>query len=187
MPSLSRTAETQGALQRGATGRLKTEMRAKVIDDAAQLFRCLDHEAAALPGIDQRFDFGFESGNLAGCQRHLVLTLRIPNYEAIECLRRYVGREKRERPQPQSASGFHGSAQMAAVATLNGGAGRHREVRIPSMQSSYASGQQIESSWHAPNRIVNFRRAIQRHDHIIQALDDLVRIPLDQESRCSAG
>jgi hypothetical protein len=36
------------------------------------------------------------------------------------------------------------------------------------MQSSYASGQPIEGSWHTPNRIVSFRRPIQRHNHVIR-------------------
>ena len=55
---------------------------------------------------------------------------------------------------------------MGAVAALHGGARRHRELRVRSMKCGYACRQQIERSWYAPDRIVNFRRAIQtRRSH----------------------
>src|SRR5271156_3360907 len=49
------------------------------------------------------------------------------------------------------------------------------------MQSAYTGGKQIKSSRDSPNLVVNFRRTIQRYDHVVQAVDDLVRIPLNQE------
>src|SRR3984885_15812816 len=76
---------------------------------------------------------------------------------------------------------------MPAIAALNGGARRQGEVRISLMQSGYPRGQQIKGSRHAPDGIVNFFRAVQRHDYIVQVLDDLVRIPLEQEPGAEEG
>jgi hypothetical protein len=59
-------------------------MRLEMIDNAAQFFGRLDHEASAFTLIDEGLDLGFEDGNLGGRERDLILTFRTPQGGAIE-------------------------------------------------------------------------------------------------------
>src|ERR1700733_11687634 len=50
------------------------------------------------------------------------------------------------------------------------------------MESGDAGSQQIKGSRNASNGIVSFGRAIQRHDHVVQTIDDLVCMALNEEA-----
>ena len=167
----------------GRYRRLKAQMRPEMTGYAPQLFRSFHHEAAALASIDQGLDLTFESGDLVRCERHLFLTLWSPTVGTIERFRRYVRRKKRDGRQPEPAGRFYRRPQMGVVQSLHGGARRNRELGFPLMERLDSSGQQIEGSRHASNRIVYFGVAIERHDDIVQALDDLVRIAPQQKAR----
>ena len=189
MPSLSTTAETQGALQRGATGESETEMGPKVSRRCAAAFQASQRRSgrtlrrrSALPLRIRERKSGRAPAPLGSDVARSKCWRRLNASDDTSAARNET------RLQSQSASGFHGGAQMAAVAALNGGAAGHREVadsfdaarlrQRPADQRLPARGESHREFRGGPSK---------RHDHVIQAFDDLVRIAFDQQSRAQQG
>ena len=81
VPSVSTTADTQGALQGGATGSIWPRPARKWWTMRRSFFRRFGDERPALVVLNQPFDLFLEDRNVLRAQRHFRGTRRLPSQE----------------------------------------------------------------------------------------------------------
>src|SRR5258708_35094219 len=89
----------------------QSEMCAKVMRDAAKLFRRLQDEAVFV----ERVDLSLQRQDFAGIERYLGLSLWGPSSRAIECGGGQIGRQKRYRTQAHIARGLDDLGQLSGI------------------------------------------------------------------------
>ena len=132
-PDASITADTHGALQRGAIFAGLPEMSAEMLDDLRTFGGILDNKSG-LRGLlddlcDQEFDFDFQFVRFFRCLAPPARAVRSPTIRPVERARKSGPLREMKPIEPDLSGRFHQRSQRMTVGLLHRAAGPHGHLR----------------------------------------------------------